>query len=56
MGVIINDFEVVVGPPAEPAAGEPTPAAASPPPALAPQDIVDVIRHQAERAARVRAH
>lgn len=56
MGVIINDFEVVTEPPEEPAGGEPAAATAPPPPSLAPQDIMDIVRQQAARAARIRAH
>lgn len=55
MSVVINDFEVVAEPPPDsgnaPAEGAP---AASPGPT--PQDIRDIVRQQAERMARVRAH
>ncbi len=57
MSVIINEFEVVVEPPAESAANQPTPTESAPTSlALTPQDIRDIIRHQAERRARIRAH
>lgn len=57
MGVIINDFEVMLEPPPAPTDSAPgTPAAAAPSAPLAPQDMVDVIRHQGERQARIRAH
>lgn len=56
MGVIINDFEVMMEPPPAPADSAPRTPAAAPPAPLAPQDMVDVIRHQGERQARIRAH
>ena len=59
MGVIINELDVVAAPPAETAApGGPQPAG---PTAPAPQpvnldDLRNLLRHQAERATRLRAH
>jgi hypothetical protein len=55
MSVIINDFEVVVEPPAQQQApAEPS----APPPSLpmSPIDLEDILRRQAAREARVRAH
>lgn len=54
MAVIINDFEVVVEPPAEtrPPDRPPEPAPPAPP---RPQDIERIIRHFEERRARVAA-
>lgn len=54
MSVIINDFEVAPEPAAEntQAEGESPAAAAA---AIAPQDILELMRHHAERMARVRA-
>ena len=59
MSVIINDFEVVVEPPAESEAAErsraqPEGAPAAPP--IGPRDVRDMLRRQARREARVRAH
>jgi hypothetical protein len=54
MGVIINDFEVVVETPSEATPGE-TAAPPPPPQALTPQDIQNLIRHQLERSSRIRA-
>jgi hypothetical protein len=56
MPVIINEFEVVAEPPVSApaaAAPEPPPEAASAPPA---QDVARILRHEAERELRVRAH
>ena len=60
MSVVINDFELVVDPPA------PAPAAAggdgvagaalAPAPPMRPLDLRDVLEHQARRAERLRAH
>lgn len=58
MSVIINDFEVVVEPPAE-SAGSQAPAEqeeAPPQPPMGPRDVRDIVRRQAMREARVRAH
>lgn len=57
MAVIINDFEVIVDPPAQPggAAPKPTPEPSATPP-LSPQDIREMERHLAERCRRIRAH
>jgi hypothetical protein len=56
MAVIINEFEVVVDSPEEQPAQETAPAEQGPAPSLTPQDIRDVLRHQMERRARLRAH
>lgn len=57
MPVIIHDFEIVVeepeAPPASPSLPPPT---APPPPALRPADVRLILRRQAQRAERVRAH
>jgi hypothetical protein len=60
MAVIINDFEVVVEPPATPA-GEQTekPATAEQDVTaqkLTPHDFDNILRQRVERAVRVRAH
>ena len=57
MAVIINDLEVVLES-AETQAAEPKPASPQPPatPPLTPGDLDGILRHQADRAARVRAH
>jgi hypothetical protein len=60
MGVIVNELEVVAAPPAEAAApGGAAPAgreAAAAPPTLSLEELRNLLRHQAERAARLRAH
>lgn len=57
MAVIINDLEVVLES-AETQAAEAEPASPQPPatPPLTPGDLDGILRHQADRAARVRAH
>ena len=59
MAVIIDTLEVTLEPP-EPLAGEAPPPAMSPevppPPPFRPLDIEDIVRHAAERSARVWAH
>jgi len=60
MSVVINDFELVVDPPAPAAApaggdGASAPAPAPAPP-VRPLDLRDVLEHQARRAERLRAH
>lgn len=59
MAVIIDTLEVTLEPP-EPLAGEAPPAPmtgeAPAPPPFRPLDIDDIVRHAAERAARVWAH
>ena len=56
MAVIVDDFEVSVESPPE-ATAEPTrEPQVRPAPPIVPQDLRDVIRHQAERQARLRAH
>ena len=54
--VVINEFEVVTepAPQAEPSSSAPAEGEAQPPPG--PQEIAAVMRRQAERLARVRAH
>jgi hypothetical protein len=56
MAVIINEFDVQVQPPEERPQGEAEPAEEAPAVALRPQELADVLRHQAERRARLRAH
>lgn len=64
MGVIINEFEVGAPQPADtPAAGatrgggeESMQQSGGVPPPIGPLDIMDVMRHYAERKLRVRAH
>ncbi len=58
MGVIINELDVVSAPPAEGAApaGPPPAAAAAAPSPVNLEDLRNLLRHQAERAARLRAH
>lgn len=57
MAVIINDFEVIVEPPAQPGGAAPRPTPEPPAaPVLSPQDIRELERHLAERFHRVRAH
>jgi len=57
MGVIINELDVVAAPPA---AASPAPAppgvSAAPPPPVQLEELRNLLRHQAERAARLRAH
>lgn len=57
MPVIIHDFEIVVeepeAPPASPSLPPPT---VPPPPALRPADVRLILRREAQRAERVRAH
>lgn len=57
MPVIINDFEIVVEPP-EPRGGSSDEERAAPPEpnALAPEDIVQVMRLHEERMRRLRAN
>ena len=60
MAVIINDFEIVVEPPAEAAAAAEAAPAPAPSTPLTPQDLRDVfqqqVERQVERQARLRAH
>lgn len=57
MPVIIHDFEIVVE---EPEVRPPTPsdppASVAPPPVLRPTDVRLILRREAQRAERVRAH
>jgi hypothetical protein len=60
MPVIINELEIVTEPtqaPTPAGEGETPQAAAQPaaPPMLSPQDVEAIVRHQAERAARLYA-
>ena len=55
MPVVINEFEVVVPNDQEHQAGQPQPAREPGPAPLSPQDLIDVMRHHAERMARIRA-
>jgi hypothetical protein len=60
MSVIINELDVVAAPPAEagaaPRAQQPANTAAAAPPSLSLEELRNLLRHQAERAARLRAH
>ncbi len=53
MAVSINDFEVLVEPPAAPSTG--AEAAQRPAPALRPEDIERIVRHFERRRERLRA-
>lgn len=55
MAVIINEFEVVGSDaPERPVQG--SQPAARPPETLSPREIAEILRHRAERLARVAAH
>lgn len=56
MAVIINDFEVELEAPGEPASEENTPEQPPPAPTLAPQDIHDVLHREVKRRSRLRVH
>lgn len=59
MSVVINEFEVQVEPPREPADADrqPLPAEqAAPTATISPMDLRDVLHWQARRLARLRAH
>lgn len=56
MGVIINELDIVAAPAAETAAPAGREAAAPPPSSLSLEELRNLLRHQAERAARLRAH
>ena len=59
MSVVVNDFELLVEPPAPsaaPAGGDGAAAAPPPAPAPSPLDLRDALEQQARRAARLRAH
>ncbi|MBO0780142.1 MAG: hypothetical protein J2P37_15060 [Ktedonobacteraceae bacterium] len=58
MPVIINEFEVITAPPSAKQGADQKPAAANSAGAPGPtaHDIEQVVRHQKERCARVRAH
>ena len=57
MGVIINELDVVAAPPAEASAAPAPPGvSAAPPPPVQLEELRNLLRHQAERAARLRAH
>jgi hypothetical protein len=56
MPIIINEFEIIADPmPPAPEGAAGNPAAAPEPPALHPEDIVRIVRHQQQRLMRVRA-
>lgn len=56
MGVIIDEFEVVVEQAREQAGEAPLPGENLPPQQLSPQDILDIILRTKERMDRVRAY
>ena len=56
MAVVINEFEVMPGAQAQPAAANPPVTAAAAPPPLTPQEIADQVRRQLARLARLWAH
>ena len=57
MPIIINDFEVVVDEPSQPAEDTAAPAPQpAPAPMLTPQDLQQIARHQLNRQIRLRAH
>jgi hypothetical protein len=56
MGIVINDFEVVVEKPEDQPDVEGTAAERPSAPLLSPQDIGNIMRRQAERLARITAH
>jgi hypothetical protein len=57
MGVVINEFEVIAAPPQATDSASKGPEKAEPKPAPPTiHDIVPILRRQAERAERVRAH
>jgi hypothetical protein len=57
MPVIINDFEIIAEPPPAPQAAGPAQSAteSAQPPALHPEDVVRIERHEQQRRERVRA-
>jgi hypothetical protein len=55
MAVIINDFEVLVEPPAAPQQAGAGAAAPAPAPRLRPEEIERIVRHFERRRARLRA-
>jgi hypothetical protein len=55
MSVVINEFEVVPEA-ATPASQGQQPAAAPQPPAPSPRELIEALRREAERAARLRAY
>lgn len=56
MPVIIHDFEIVVEEPEAPPASPSLPPQPAPPPTLRPADVRLILRREAQRAERVRAH
>lgn len=57
MPVIIHDFEIVVEEPeVRPPGPSDPPVTVAPPPALRPTDVRLILRREAQRAERVRAH
>ena len=57
MPVIINDFEIIAEPPPAPQVAGPGQPTAEPaqPPALHPEDVVRIARHEQQRRERLRA-
>jgi hypothetical protein len=58
MGIIINDFEILLDPPPQTSGsqqGQASEQQTTPLPMLSPQDIERIIRHFDERRSRVRA-
>ncbi len=53
MPVVVNEFEVI---PESPAGGGDQKPASNKRPALTPHDVVEMVKHELEREARVRAH
>lgn len=58
MAIIINEFEIIPddAQSTEKPAGEPEPMVSSAAPPVSPADIETIVRHQAERDLRLRAH
>ncbi len=56
MSLIINDFEIVVESQAKKEEVKAEPVELQPSSLLTPQDIRTIIRYQAERMSRIRAH
>jgi hypothetical protein len=58
MGIIINDFEILLDPPSQTGGsqeGQASEQQPAPPPMHSPQDIERIMRHFDERRSRVRA-
>lgn len=57
MAVIINEFEMVVEEPQQPAnSGAPSAETTPPPKQPAPKDVVALIKHERQRSYRLLAH